>query len=187
MPDADRAPTSAALPTSGIDGYVSLLYGELHRLASRFMDQQRADHTLQATALVHEACLKLLRADRPFDNRRHFLAVAAKAMRAVLVDHSRTHSAEKRGGGRATVSLPEDDAVAAATDPEAVLELHDALEALAAVDEQLAQLVELRCFGGLTVEESAVVLDISPRRVKRGWAVARAWLRRKLAGGDGEQ
>jgi RNA polymerase sigma factor (TIGR02999 family) len=168
---SDALDVSASLP---------LLYGELHRLADRLMKRQRRDHTLQPTALVHEACLKLISVPDPrFDDRRHFLAAAAKAMRAVLVDHSRARGADKRGGGRSRLAL--DDDVAGAPEPHAVLALHDALEALARVDPQLAELVELRWFGGMTVEEVAHVLAVSESTVKRGWRIARAWLRDELS------
>ncbi len=172
----------AAGPPQDLDALLPLLYGELHRLASRMMERQRADHTLQPTALVHEACLKLLGRSRRWNHGGHFLAVAAKAMRSVLVDHSRTRAADKRGGGQRTVALPDADLIAG-RDGAGVLRLDEALESLVRLDPQLAQLVELRCFAGCSIAECADVLGVSPRTVKRSWQVARAWLRRELRDG----
>jgi RNA polymerase sigma factor (TIGR02999 family) len=166
-------------PTPLAETFLPLLYAELHELATRFMQGQRRDHTLQATALVHEAWLKL-RPSAPagWDDRRHFLAVAVKTMRAVLVDHARARQADKRGGGQRRQPL--DDEAAGGAGPERVVVLHEAMERLGSIDPQLAQIVELRCFGGLTVAEASHVLDVSPRTVKRGWRVAKAWLRQDL-------
>jgi RNA polymerase sigma factor (TIGR02999 family) len=183
--DQDQ-PESPAAGTrdAGIDALLPLLYGEMHRLADRLMKRQRRDHTLQPTALVHEACLKLIDWPAPhFDDRARFLAAAAKTMRAVLVDHARARDADKRGGGRSRRAL--DDDVAAAPAQQGLLALHDALQALARIDPQLAELVELRWFGGMTVEEVARVLAISESTVKRAWRVARAWLRDELSEGPG--
>lgn len=162
------------------DELLPLLYDELHRIAERQMANERAGHTLQPTALVHEAWIKLVDASDPgWEGRRHFLAVAAKAMRNVLVDHARARGAAKRGGGRQR--LPLDDALALYEDrvPD-VLALDDALQQLAGVDEQLGRLVELRFFGGLSHEEAGQVLGISTRSAERGWSTARAWLRSHL-------
>ncbi|MEX1025601.1 MAG: ECF-type sigma factor [Planctomycetota bacterium] len=163
------------------DDLLPLVYAELHQLARRAMDGQRPDHTLQATALVNEAFIKLIHLDRPsWESRRHFLQVAAKAMRAVLVDHARARSTAKRGAGQRPLPLNEGTWVAPDADGAAVIALHEALERLAALDPPLAQLVELRYFTGLSVEETAEVLGISARTVKRHWRAARAWLLREL-------
>lgn len=156
-----------------------LLYADLHDLAARCMQRQPRDHTLQATALVHETWLKLCASGAGgWDDRRHFLAIAVKTMRAVLVDHARARQAQKRGGGQGAAPLEDDPAGAEA--PERIVMLHEAMERLAGIDPQLGQIVELRCFGGMTVEETARVLDVSPRTVVRGWRVAKAWLRQDL-------
>jgi RNA polymerase sigma factor (TIGR02999 family) len=161
------------------ENFLPLVYADLHELAARFMQRQPRDHTLQATALVHEAWLKLCAGARTgWEDRRHFLAVAVKTMRAVLVDHARARQAQKRGGGQA--SRPLDGAAVATAGPERVVMLHESIERLAGIDAQLAQIVELRAFGGMCVEETARVLDVSPRTVIRGWRVATAWLRQDL-------
>jgi RNA polymerase sigma factor (TIGR02999 family) len=163
---------------------LSAVYAELHRQAARAMRRESADHTLQATALVHEAYLRLIDQRRvEWRNRAQFFGIAAQMMRRVLVDHARGRDAAKRGGGVASVTLS--DAVAAssgdADDAVEVLALHDALERLAALDPNQAKVVELRYFGGMSIEETAEVMDISPATVKREWAVARAWLKRELS------
>jgi len=169
----------AAGDASASEGLMPLIYGELHRLATHSMRGQAADHTLQPTALIHEAWLKLVHLQDPaWTGRKHFLGVAAKAMRAILIDHARARCAEKRGGGRHRVEL--DANTIAADESSSLLELHAALERLEHIDAKLARLVELRFFGGLTVEESAEVLDVSPRTVKRSWRTAKAWLLREL-------
>lgn len=160
-----------------------IIYDELHRQAARAMRREGDAHTLQATALVNEAYLRLIDQSRvEWKNRAHFFGVAAQAMRRVLVDHARNRHAIKRGGGEAALSLGnvgafEDDD--AATD---VLALHDALDKLAALDPAQARLVELRYFGGLTIEETAEALGVSISTVKREWAIARAFLRREITG-----
>ena len=157
------------------------VYAELHRQAERYMRGQPAGHTLQTTALVHEAYLRLVdQSDTEWRSRAHFFGVAAKAMRSILVDHARARHAAKRGAGAAQVTLSE----VAGTDPAPdmdVLELDDALRRLAEIDPDKARLVELRYFGGLSIEEAAEVLEISPATLKRHWNTARAWLRRELA------
>jgi len=160
---------------------LAAVYDELHRQAGRAMRREGDDHTLQATALVHEAYLRLVD-QRHVDwrNRAHFFAIAAQAMRRVLVDHARGRLAAKRGGAVQHVTLS--DVAAGSTDDDAldVLALHDALERLAALDADQARIVELRYFGGMSIEETADALDVSTATVKRDWAVARAWLRREL-------
>jgi RNA polymerase sigma factor (TIGR02999 family) len=169
-----------------------LVYDELRRIAGRYVSRERPGQTLQATALVNEAFVRLA-AERPreFQNRTHFLAIAALSMRQILVQRARARHAEKRGGARERITL--DDAnlggVAAGfgqpvngPDDVDLLALDDALTKLAAMDAELARLVELRYFGGMTVEETAEALKVSPATVKRQWAVARAWLKRAIDG-----
>jgi RNA polymerase sigma factor (TIGR02999 family) len=157
-----------------------IVYQELRRLAANYLRRERPGQTLQATALVHEAYLRLLkdRQDR-WQNRAHFCAIAANAMRQILIERARARHALKRGGARHKVTLDENLMPGPSTDVD-VLALNEALERLAALDEQQARIVELRYFGGLTVEETAEALDMSPATVKRHWTVARAWLAREL-------
>jgi RNA polymerase sigma factor (TIGR02999 family) len=145
------------------------------------MRRERRDHTLQATALVHEAYLRLLReSNLSFENRAHFFGVAANVMRRVLVDHARAHRAKKRGGR--DVKVPLEDAPPIAVDNfEYIIEVDRALERLASLDARQARVVELKFFGGLSVQQIAEVLDVAPRTVDRDWRVACAWLRRELA------
>jgi RNA polymerase sigma factor (TIGR02999 family) len=162
------------------------VYDELRRLAGNYLRRERPGQTLQATALVHEAFLRLSRdKHQPWKNRTHFLAIAALSMRQILVQRARARDAEKRGGGAEKISLDE-SVIADATPNTAggvdVLALDSALGKLAALDPQQAKIVELRYFGGMTVEEVAESLDISPATVKRHWAVARAWLHQELTG-----
>jgi RNA polymerase sigma factor (TIGR02999 family) len=161
------------------------VYDELRRLAANYLRHERPGQTLQATALVHEAFLRLSKEkNQPWKNRTHFLAIAALSMRQILVQRARARHAEKRGGPNAD-RITLDESVMADRSPEAtggvdVLELDEALEKLAALDPQQAKIVELRYFGGLTVEEAAAALDISPATVKRHWTLARAWLKKEL-------
>lgn len=167
------------------DELLAAVYAELHSQAARAMRREADDHTLQATALVHEAYLRLIDQRRiQWRNRAQFFGVAAQLMRRILVDHARGRDAAKRGGGIATVSLEDVDAVAEQSTADAmdVLALHDAIEKLAAFDPDQARVVELRYFGGMSIEETADVLEVSPATVKREWAVARAWLKRELGG-----
>ncbi len=168
-----------------VDQLLPLVYGELRALAARAMNGQAAGHTLQATALVHEAYLRLMQpADAAWQDRAHFLRVAAKAMRCVLIDHARARGAGKRGGGRRGVPL--DEGAALGAEPSAdVLAIDEALGRLTVLDAAKAEIVELRFFGGLGVEEAARVVGVSPATVKREWRLARAWLHRELGGGDG--
>jgi RNA polymerase sigma factor (TIGR02999 family) len=164
------------------DRLVPLLYGELRRIAAALMARERKAATLQPTALVHEAYLRLLGGDGEWQSRAHFMGAAARAMRRVLIEHARRRSRLKRGGARERVTLT-DGALRYQPRPEELLALDTALGALQARDAAMARVVELRYFGGLTVEEAAEVLDVSPRSVHRLWAAARAWLHRELEGG----
>ena len=167
---------------SALDRLVPLVYEELHRLARRYMRQERPDHTLQATSLVNEAYLRLIDVNRvEWRDRAHFLAVAAQAMRRVLVDYAVTRRAQKRGGERQRVPL-EEDSLGTGQPVETLLALDTALRRLEGVDPRLSQVVECRYFGGMTVEETAEVLHVSPATIKRDWSLARAWLNRELGG-----
>jgi len=159
-----------------LDRLVPLVYAELRRQARVQLARERGSHTLQPTALVHEIFLRLVDQSRVrWQNRAHFFGVAAQLMRRILVDLARARGAAKRGGGTVCVSLS--DAAETSARPETdVLFLHRALERLASLDERQARVVELRYFGGLSVEEAAVVLDLSEITVKRDWAMAKAWL-----------
>jgi RNA polymerase sigma factor (TIGR02999 family) len=169
---------------SAADRLVPAVYDELRRHAERAMRREGVEHTLQATALVHESYLRLIDQRRvEWRNRAHFFAIASTVMRRILVDHARARLTAKRGGGAVPVSLAgAEPATPEGTDEADLLALHEALEKLAALDPDQARLVELRYFGGLTIEETAEALSVSPATVKREWAVARAWLRRELAG-----
>jgi RNA polymerase sigma factor (TIGR02999 family) len=163
---------------------IPIVYGELRRLAAHYMRQERADHTLQATALVHEAFLKLFeRGESTWENRKHFFAMASQAMRRILVDHARNRKAEKRDGDRRKTSL--DSVFIWAEDtPDDLVAVDEALCRLANWDARQCQIVEMRFFGGLSVEEIAEVLGVSTRTVKRDWNMARAWLHGELSGHD---
>jgi RNA polymerase sigma factor (TIGR02999 family) len=161
-----------------------LVYDELRRLAARAFESQPADHTMQPTALVHEAYLRLVRnGDQGWHDRTHFYAVAATAMRQILVNHAHRRHAGKRGGGGRRVPL-EGVIPATADRDELVLALDEALQALGAIDPQCARVVELRFFGGMTIEQAATVLGISPRSVNRAWNFARGWLYREMTRGE---
>jgi RNA polymerase sigma factor (TIGR02999 family) len=165
-----------------MDELLPLVYNELRRLADRYLRRERSDHTLQATALVHEAYLKLIdQRNVQWQNRAHFFGVAAQAMRRILVDHARNHQAAKRGSGGQKISLDEGLMV---TDERAaeLVALDDALNELAAFDEQKGRIVELRFFGGLTIEETAEVLGIGTATVIREWRMAKAWLYQSVTG-----
>lgn len=162
------------------EALIPLVYDELRRLARRFLRRERPDHTLQSAALVNEAYLRLIRQDRPqWQNRAHFFGVAAQLMRHILVDHARNRAAAKRGAGAPRLTLDPDVALPRTRDVDLVA-LDDALNQLAALDPQQSRLVELRFFGGLSIEETSVVLSVSPATVKREWATARAWLQREI-------
>jgi len=162
--------------TAAREALIPLVYEELRRIARQCLASQRPDHTLQSTALVHEAYLRLVdRSSVHWENRVHFFAVAAQLMRRILVDHARKQRAAKRGGGNLTLAL--DEAVAPpAKRAVDLIALDDALNGLAALDSRQSQIVELRFFGGLSIEDTSQLLDISPATVKREWATARAWL-----------
>lgn len=176
---------------SAYERLVPLVYQELHDMAQRYLRRERTDHTLQPTALVNEAYLRLVdQSSARWSNRAQFFGVAAQAMRRILVDHARGRSARKRGGDAVRVVLRETEGDAAAVDGSAVtvprdvelIDLDDALRALATLDPALVRVVELRYFAGLTVEEAAEVLGVSPATVKRDWVAARAWLFQRLRG-----
>lgn len=159
-----------------------LVYGELKRVARGARLEPGRGQTLRTTALVHEAFLRLVGQDRArFENRSHFLSVAAQAMRRVLVDHERRRRAAKRGGTAEPLPLIEIDAPVAVEITPDLIDLHEALGELARIDERQARLVELRYFGGLTIPEAAQVLRVSRATVEREWTVARVWLRRRLS------
>ena len=165
---------------TALDRLMPLVYTEMRRIAGRALGRERPSHTLQTTALVHEAYLRLVDQRRVhLQNRAHFYAIAARLVRRILVDHARRRGSMKRGAGMAPVTLAVD--VAADSITVDALALEEALTRLAAIDPQQAHIVEMRFFAGLSVEETADVLRISPRTVKRDWSMARAWLRRELA------
>ena len=157
-----------------------LVYDELHRLAGAYLRRERREHTLQPTALINETYLKLIDQDHPnWKNRAQFFGVAAQLMRRILVDHARRHHARKRGGDRLNVSLRNIGAFGNQPDAD-LLTLHDALDQLEKIDPEQSRLVELRFFGGLTIEETAEVMQVSHATVEREWKIAKAWLKREL-------
>ena len=157
-----------------------LVYKELHRLAKAYMRRERPDHTLQPTALINEAYLRLARENVDWQSRQHFIGFAANVMRHLLVDHARAHNAERRAGELDRVELEEGFMMSKERSKE-VIALHDALGTLEQVDPRQAKVVELRYFGGFSVEEIGEILEISPRSVKRHWALARIWLFKHMA------
>ena len=171
--EGDRAALNQLLP---------LVYDELRRLARYYLRRERSGHTLQSTALVHEAYLRLAGQDPPqWQNRAHFFGIAARLMREILIEHARAQKAAKRGGDVLRLTL--DETVAFVNQPEVdLLELDRALNELAGFDEQQSRIVELRFFGGLTIEDTSEVLGIAPATVKREWVTARAWLYRSITG-----
>jgi len=174
----DRHPAAA-------DELTPLVYDELRRLAAAYMRRERPGQTLQATALVHEAYLRLAGAGTPWHDKRHFVGIAARSMRQILVERARARGAQKRWAGLDRVSLSETLAVAAA--PEAMLPaLDEALERLEKIDAEQARIVELRYFAGLSIDETSDALGISPATLKRRWSLARAWLYRELSAGGTE-
>ena len=166
---------------AALDKLMPLIDAELRRLAHRYMTRERAGHTLQTTALVNEAFLRLVnRKNLHWQNRAHFFGIAAQLMRTILVDHARSHASAKRGGGARKLELDEAMVVSQQKASE-VIALDDALKQLALLDPQQSRIVELRFFGGLTVEEAAEVLQVSPATIKREWSTAKAWLYHELA------
>jgi RNA polymerase sigma factor (TIGR02999 family) len=166
---------------TALNQLLPLVYAELRRVAARQLRNERADHTLQPTALVHEAYIRLVdQRQVDWQNRAHFFGVAAQVMRRILVDHARRRGASKRGEGVRCVSIDEARDVAAASNEIPILALNHALDRLEQVDAELAKIVELRAFGGLTIEEAAHVLSVSPSTAKRDWRTAKAWLNREL-------
>ena len=163
---------------------IPLVYDELHTLASRYLSRERRDHTLQATALVNEAYVKLAGQQVDWQNRAHFFGIAAQLMRRILVDHARRDHRVKRGGHALHVSLDDADPSSPKAPVDAIdaYALDRALSRLEAIDPQQGRVVELRYFGGLTIEEAALVMGLSAPTIKRDWAVARAWLYRELTG-----
>jgi RNA polymerase sigma factor (TIGR02999 family) len=166
---------------AALDELMPLVHAELHRLAHRYLSRERPNHTLQTTALVNEAYLRLVdRKNVNWQNRAHFFAISAQLMRCILVDHARSLAYEKRGGGARKIAL--DEAMVASQEPAAqVVALDDALKQLETFDPQLSRIVELRFFGGLTIEETAEALRLSPATIKREWVSAKAWLHHELA------
>ena len=161
-----------------------LVYTELHRLAASYMRRERPDHTLQPTALINEAYLRLAHGDMEWNSREHFIGMAANVMRHVLVDHARAHKAQQRDGGMKRVELREDLAISAEK-LEEVVALDEALRSLESLHPRQGKVVELRYFGGLSIEQIASVLGMSERSVKRDWSLARIWLFRELHHGSG--
>jgi len=167
---------------AALDALLPLVYEELRGQAARYLRRERVGHTLQTTALIHEAYLKLVdQKNVHWQNRAHFFGIAAQLMRRILVDHARSKKRAKRGGSDIRVSFNEANVLGQAKDLD-IVALDEALERLAAIDEQQSRIVELRFFSGLTVEETAEVLSISPATVKRDWSMAKAWLHRELTG-----
>jgi RNA polymerase sigma factor (TIGR02999 family) len=169
---------------TALNRLLPLVYAELHRVAARQLRNERADHTLQPTALVHEVYIRLVdQRQVDWQNRAHFFGVAAQVMRRILVDHARRHDRRKRGDGQPCVSIDEAKKVAAPNEIP-ILALDLALARLEKVDRELATIVELRAFGGLTIDEAAHVLSVSPSTAKRAWRTAKAWLNRELGSAE---
>src|SRR5262245_51501161 len=166
-------------PRPDVNTLAPLVYDELRRLAAAYMRRERPGQTLQATALVHEAYLRLAHAGTPWNDKRHFVGIAARSMRQILVERARARGAQNRWAGLNRVSLS--DSLAVAADPESMLPaLDEALERLENIDSEQARIVELRYFAGLSIEEAADALGMSPATLKRRWSLARAWLFREL-------
>jgi RNA polymerase sigma-70 factor, ECF subfamily len=184
-PEADVTALLSALSKgneAAAEKLAPMVYGELKRLARAHLRKERPDHTLQTTALVHEAYLKLIKQDSDrWKSRSHFFCIASRLMRRILIDHARGHLRQKRGGG--AVILPLDDALAFSPEySEELLNLDAALERLAKLDARQSRIVELRFFGGLSVNETAECLGVSSETVKRDWGVAKAWLHSEVRG-----
>jgi RNA polymerase sigma factor (TIGR02999 family) len=167
---------------AALDQLLPLVYGELRRLASAYLRRERSNHTLQSTALVHEAFLRMVsQQDVQWKNRAHFYGIAAQMIRRILVDYARSQHAEKRGAGAVKLELDEAMGVAHSAPEIDLLGLNDALDRLAALDERQSRVVELRFFAGLSIEETAEVMHLSPASIKREWQTARAWLFREMS------
>lgn len=164
-----------------LDQLMPLVYDQLRRLASRYLNSERSGHTLRATALVNEAYLKMVNAELSLNDRAHFYAVAARLLRQILVDHARAKGSHKRGAGAEAIPI-EEALLVSATPPSGILDLDDSLNRLARQDERKSRLVELIYFGGLTYDEAAAALEISPATVHRELRLAKAWLHRDLSG-----
>jgi len=170
-----------AADPGGADALAPLVYDELRRLAAAFMRRERPGQTLQPTALVHEAYLRLAGAGTPWHDKRHFIGIAARSMRQILVEHARARGAQKRWAGMNRVTLS--DSLAIAANEETILPaLDEALGRLEKIDAEQAKIVELRYFAGLSIEETAEAMGMSPATLKRRWSLARAWLFRELSG-----
>lgn len=167
---------------SAVERLLPFVYKELRSLAGSYLQNARANHTLQPTALVHEAYLRLVRSDASWSSRKHFFDVAAMAMRQLLTDHARSKATEKRGGKARRMSITINDMPSDVASDVDVIALDEALTRLSNLDARQARIVELRYLAGLSVEETADVLETSPRTVKREWRVAKAWLRTQLSG-----
>jgi RNA polymerase sigma factor (TIGR02999 family) len=168
-----------------LDDLTPLVYDELRQMAKRHLQHERAEHTIQSTALVHEAYLKMVDQKRvALNDREHFFAVASRVMRQVLVSHARARGAAKRGAGQTLLAFDDSIAVPEWRDVD-LIALDDALETLSRMDPQQGRIVEMRFFSGLSIESTATVLGISPATVKRDWNVARAWLHHELIHGSG--
>ena len=176
-----KSASARAQSTPSASEILPLVYDELRRLAHRYMARERPGQSLQATALVHEVYLRLLKdKQQPWQNRTHFFAIAANSMRQILVERARARAASKRGGSRVRVTMGEE--IVAPGEPSIdLLALDEALTRLAGFDPQLARIVELRFFGGLSIEEAADAIAASTATVKRSWSMARAWLKRELS------
>jgi len=165
---------------AALDSLIPLVYTELRRIANHYLQGERTDHTLQSTALVHEAYVRMMQQVLPqWQNRAHFFAVAAQLMRQILVDHARSHRASKRGGNVYKLALEDAEEQPEVLDVD-IVALDEALKSLATLDAQQSRVVELKFFGGLSVEDTAEVLGVSESAVKRDWTTARAWLFREL-------
>ncbi len=171
---------------SALEQLLPMVYGELRRLASAYLRRERPDHTLQSTALVHEAFLRLVdQHDVQWRSRAHFYAIAAQMIRRILVDYARAQQAEKRGSGAVKLALDEAVGVPMRSDVD-LLGLNDALDRLAGFDPRQSRLVELRFFAGLSIEETAEAMEMSPATIKREWSSARAWLFREMTRGSAQ-
>jgi len=182
--DSPPKPVTTSGTEQSLAEWTELLYSDLRRLAAYYLRRERGNHTLQTTALVHEAYLRLVEQRQiRWENRKQVVAIAAQQMRRVLLDYSRSHEAAKRGGNVDKIYV-EEASIVCKTRPADIVAVDEALTKLAEIDPQQAHLVELRFFGGLSIEETAEVLEVSPATVKRNWTVAKAWLARELRQGQ---